>query len=137
MGKQVLMIFLVLACEVLSSFACPHCPHPVPSPPPPPQEVPCPPPPQPIVRRGCPINALKLGVCVDLLGGLVHIGIGEGAAEKCCPLLGGLVDIDAAVCLCTVIRAKVLNISLILPIALELLVNDCGKHLPSDFQCPT
>ncbi|XP_078432457.1 uncharacterized protein LOC144704092 [Wolffia australiana] len=111
----------------------------VPSPPPPPPTpVPCPPPPPPpVARPGCPINALKLEACVDVLGGLIHIGIGGSAADRCCPLLSGLADLDAALCLCTVIRAKVLNISIILPIALELLVNDCGKHLPSDFKCPS
>ncbi|CAA6668640.1 unnamed protein product [Spirodela intermedia] len=86
--------------------------------------------------EGLPINTLKLGACVDLLGGLIHIGIGPSAADTCCPLLRGLADLDAALCLCTAIRAKVLNINLLLPIALELLVNNCGKHVPSDFQCP-
>ena len=109
---------------------------PPPPSPPPPTTVPCPPPPTP-VKKGCPFNALKLSACVDVLGGLIHIGIGGGAAEKCCPLLRGLADLDAALCLCTAIRAKVLNINLLLPIALELLVNDCGKHVPSDFKCPS
>lgn len=102
---------------------------------PPPPVVKPHPPPAP-VSKGCPINTLKLAACVDLLGGLIHIGIGPSAADTCCPLLSGLADLDAALCLCTAIRAKVLNINLLLPIALELLVNNCGKHLPSDFQCP-
>ncbi|KAL1220628.1 36.4 kDa proline-rich protein [Cardamine amara subsp. amara] len=111
-----------------------------PPPPPPTPETPCPPPPPPYVPTPkpptCPINALRLGACVDVLGGLIHIGLGKnGAKEKCCPLLGGLVGLDAAVCLCTTIRAKLLNIDLIIPIALELLI-DCGKTPPSDFKCP-
>ena len=131
--KLLLPVVLCLGLNVLSSLACSHCPNPVPSPPPP-SSVPCPPPP---VKKGCPINVLKLSACVDVLGGLIHIGIGGSAADKCCPLLSGLADLDAALCLCTAIRAKVLNIGLVIPIALSLLVNDCGKHLPSDFKCPS
>ncbi|XP_051124789.1 36.4 kDa proline-rich protein-like [Andrographis paniculata] len=97
-------------------------------------ETPCPPPPPPKAPT-CPIDALKLEGCVDVLGGLIHIGIGENPKEKCCPLLQGLADLDAAVCLCTTIKAKVLNINILIPIALQVLV-DCGKHPPSGFQCP-
>ncbi|XP_010914263.1 uncharacterized protein [Elaeis guineensis] len=110
----------------------PPKPKPKPPPPPPSTPVPCPPPPS----SKCPIDTLKLDACVDLLGGLVHVGIGEDEKEKCCPVLEGLADLDAALCLCTTIKAKVLNINIILPVALELLV-DCGKHLPSDYQCPS
>jgi hypothetical protein len=85
--------------------------------------------------KTCPIDTLKLGSCVDLLGGLVHIGIGKSAKEKCCPVVEGLVDLDAAVCLCTTIKAKLLNIDVILPIALEVLLN-CGKNPPPGFKCP-
>ncbi|KAJ4897588.1 36.4 kDa proline-rich protein-like [Raphanus sativus] len=90
----------------------------------------------PPVPETCPIDTLKLGACVDVLGGLIHIGLGKGyAKEKCCPVLGGLVDLDAAVCLCTTIKAKLLNINLIIPIALEVLVA-CGKTPPPGFKCP-
>ncbi|XP_021911192.1 36.4 kDa proline-rich protein-like [Carica papaya] len=104
--------------------------------PPPPQALPPPPPHTPPARHTCPINTLKLAACVDLLGGLVHIGIGPEAKHACCPVLHPLADLDAALCLCTTIKAKLLNINLVLPIALDLLVNDCGKHPPSSFRCP-
>ncbi|RID50042.1 hypothetical protein BRARA_H00798 [Brassica rapa] len=110
----------------------------LPPPPPSPPPTPCPPtPPAPTPEpETCSIDALKLGACVDVLGGLIHIGLGKSYAKAtCCPVLGGLVGLDAAVCLCTTIRAKLLNIDLIIPIALELLV-DCGKTPPRDFKCP-
>ncbi|KAK4397850.1 proline-rich protein [Sesamum angolense] len=114
-------------------------PPPTVTPKPPPTETPCPPPPPspspPKAQETCPIDTLKLGACVDVLGGLVHIGIGSSAKDTCCPVLQGLVDLDAAICLCTTIKAKLLNINIILPIALEVLV-DCGKTPPSGFQCP-
>ncbi|XP_008777671.4 36.4 kDa proline-rich protein-like, partial [Phoenix dactylifera] len=114
----------------------PPKPKPCPPPPsPPPKPKPCPPPPK-APSSNCPIDTLKLDACVDLLGGLVHIGIGEDAKEKCCPVLEGLADLDAALCLCTTIKAKLLGINILLPVALEVLV-DCGKHLPSDYQCPS
>nr|AGW00930.1 PRP [Citrus trifoliata] len=101
---------------------------------PPPPSVRYPPPPK---QQTCPIDALKLGACVDVLGGLIHIGLGDSAKEKCCPLLQGLADLDAAVCLCTAIRLKALNlINLLVPISLQVLVNDCGKYPPAGFQCP-
>ncbi|XP_055961865.1 36.4 kDa proline-rich protein [Mercurialis annua] len=102
-------------------------------PPPPPPPVPCPPP--PTKHETCPIDALKLGGCVDVLGGLIHVGIGHSAKDVCCPLLEGIVDLDAALCLCTTIKAKLLNINIFLPIALDVLVG-CGKHPPPGFHCP-
>ncbi|MBA0560567.1 hypothetical protein Golob_017456, partial [Gossypium lobatum] len=114
-----------------------------PSPPvvrPPPVETPCPPPPPvlyppPPAQQTCPIDTLKLGACVDVLGGLVHIGIGSSAKDTCCPVLQGLLDLDAAICLCTTIKAKLLNINIIIPIGLQVLI-DCGKTPPPGFQCP-
>ncbi|XP_061963896.1 36.4 kDa proline-rich protein-like [Populus nigra] len=111
--------------------------------PPPPPETPCPPhlsppelcPPPPPKQETCPINTLKLGACVDVLGGLVHIRTCSSAKDECCPVLEGLVDLDAASCLCTVIKAKLLNINLIIPIALDVLA-DCGKTPPPGFKCP-
>eukprot|EP00262_Sarcandra_glabra_P009749 TRINITY_DN242_c0_g2_i2.p1 TRINITY_DN242_c0_g2~~TRINITY_DN242_c0_g2_i2.p1 ORF type:complete len:194 (+),score=20.17 TRINITY_DN242_c0_g2_i2:101-682(+) len=106
----------------------------------PPPESPCPPPPpmvkpSPPKQETCPIDTLKLGACVDLLSGLVNIIIGQGAKDTCCPVLQGLADLDAALCLCTTIKAKLLNINLIVPIALELLI-DCGKTPPPGYNCP-
>ncbi|XP_009365676.2 36.4 kDa proline-rich protein [Pyrus x bretschneideri] len=93
-----------------------------------------PPPPSP-PKDTCPIDTLKLGACVDVLGGLIHVGIGSSAKDACCPVLQGLVDLDAAICLCTTIKAKLLNVNLIIPIALQVLIA-CGKTPPSGFQCP-
>jgi hypothetical protein len=55
--------------------------------------------------------------------------------EPCCSLLDGLVDLDAAVCLCTAVKANVLGIKLDLPVDLSLILNNCGKICPSDFKC--
>ncbi|KAK9102052.1 hypothetical protein Sjap_019306 [Stephania japonica] len=102
--------------------------------PPIPGSTPCPPPPVTPVPETCPIDTLKLGACVDLLGGLVHIGLGDPAVNECCPLLQGLVEIEAAVCLCTTLKIKLLNLNIFLPIALQLLVT-CGKTPPPGFTC--
>ncbi|GJM91410.1 hypothetical protein PR202_ga07774 [Eleusine coracana subsp. coracana] len=97
----------------------------------------CPPPPAPkppTPRPGgsCPRDALKLKACANVLG-LVKVGLPE--KEPCCSLLDGLVDLDAAVCLCTALKANVLGIDINLPIDLSLILNNCGKICPSDFQC--
>ncbi|KAI4335676.1 hypothetical protein L6164_014303 [Bauhinia variegata] len=94
---------------------------------------PCPPgksPPQPT----CPIDTLKLGACVDLLGGLVHIGLGDPVVNKCCPVLQGLVELEAAACLCTTLKLKALNLNIYIPLALQLLVT-CGKTPPPGYTC--
>ncbi|KAK3143563.1 hypothetical protein QOZ80_4AG0301900 [Eleusine coracana subsp. coracana] len=99
----------------------------------------CPPPPSPPTptptptpsSNTCPIDALKLGACVDLLGNDVHIG---DANVQCCPLVKGVAGLSAAACLCTAIKAKVLDLSVYVPIALKLLLN-CGCAVPPGYDC--
>ncbi|CAD5181828.1 unnamed protein product [Musa acuminata subsp. malaccensis] len=102
----------------------------------PPRQSPPPPPPptSPPASPTCPVDTLKIGACVDLLGGLVHIGAGDPAANQCCPLLQGLVEIEAAVCLCTTIKLKVLDMNVYVPLALQLLLT-CGKTPPPGYTC--
>ncbi|KVI11686.1 36.4 kDa proline-rich protein-like [Cynara cardunculus var. scolymus] len=82
----------------------------------------------------CPIDTIKLGACVDLLGGLIHIGLGDPAENKCCSVLAGLAEVEAAVCLCTTLKVNLLNLNIYLPIALELLAT-CGKSPPPGYTC--
>ncbi|KAL3849090.1 hypothetical protein ACJIZ3_010972 [Penstemon smallii] len=83
----------------------------------------------------CSIDTLKLGVCANLLNDLVQLVIGTPPTTPCCSLIGNLVDLEAAVCLCTAIKANVLGINLNVPLSLSLLLNNCGKKVPSGFQC--
>ncbi|KAH9310987.1 hypothetical protein KI387_026022 [Taxus chinensis] len=82
----------------------------------------------------CPVDALKLGVCVNLLGGLVKISLGDPHTE-CCPLLKDIVELGAAACLCTTIRASVHKLNLILPVALDVFAQ-CSMKPPPGFTCP-
>ncbi|XP_074266314.1 14 kDa proline-rich protein DC2.15-like [Silene latifolia] len=102
--------------------------------------TPCPPPPGGYPTPGgghCSIDALKIAACADVLNGLVHAVVGPSRATECCSLIDGLVGLDAAVCLCTNLKANVLNIiHLDLPISVKLLVNFCQKAgVPSDYHC--
>ncbi|KAI3453501.1 hypothetical protein Pfo_010164 [Paulownia fortunei] len=104
--------------------------------------VPCPPPPSGGHGHGhkhskakCPKDTLKLGVCANLLNDLVHLVVGTPPKTPCCSLIGGLADLEAAVCLCTAIKANVLGINLNVPVSLSLLLNYCGKKVPFGFQC--
>ncbi|KAG2681502.1 hypothetical protein I3843_11G147800 [Carya illinoinensis] len=101
----------------VSDGNCHTCPKPNPNPSPNPT----------LAKHSCPIDALKLGVCAKLLNGTVD--------TPCCSLLGGLLDLEVAVCLCTAIKANILGINLNVPVSLSLLVNTCGKKLPSGFKC--
>ncbi|KAK6920302.1 Hydrophobic seed protein domain [Dillenia turbinata] len=89
----------------------------------------------PPVIPTCPTDTLKLGVCANLLNDLVHLVVGTPPKTPCCSLLGGLADLEAAVCLCTAIKANILGINLNVPVALSLLLNYCGKNVPHGFQC--
>ncbi|KAM3322016.1 hypothetical protein P3S67_003167 [Capsicum chacoense] len=110
--------------------------------------VPCPPPPHskphhptptpstPSSKGKCPKDTLKLKVCANLLNDLVHLVIGSSPAKtECCSLIEGLADLDAALCLCTALKANVLGIHLNVPLSLSLLLNNCGKYAPKNFQC--
>ncbi|KAJ7944756.1 putative 14 kDa proline-rich protein DC2.15 [Quillaja saponaria] len=110
--------------------------------------VPCPPPPSPKGHKHppavkppsskpgtCPMDTLKLGVCANVLKGLVNVVLGKPPKEPCCSLINGLVDLEAAVCLCTALKANILGINLNVPIDLSLLLNYCGKGVPSGFKC--
>ncbi|XP_028773762.1 putative lipid-binding protein AIR1 [Neltuma alba] len=97
-------------------------------------ESPTPSPPSSGNQPSCPMNALKLGVCANVLD-LVGFRLGRQSKTHCCSLLGGLADLDAAVCLCTAIRANVLGINLNIPINLNMILNACGRNVPSNFQC--
>ncbi|KAL4324211.1 hypothetical protein GQ457_11G022800 [Hibiscus cannabinus] len=106
--------------------ACGSCPSPNPKPKPTPSPSPA---------GKCPRDALKLGVCAQVLG-LVNATIGSPPVRPCCSLLQGLADLEAAACLCTAIKANVLGINLNIPVSLTLLLNVCSKNVPSAFQCP-
>ncbi|XP_050888222.1 lipid transfer protein EARLI 1 isoform X2 [Lathyrus oleraceus] len=102
--------------------------------PPPSTTTPTASPPTPSTSQKCPKDTLKLGVCANLLG-LVNVVVGSPASSKCCALIQGLADLDAAICLCTAIKANVLGINLNVPVTLSLLLSACQKSIPSGFQC--
>ncbi|KAL6847700.1 hypothetical protein ACP4OV_022488 [Aristida adscensionis] len=125
------LIVLVVASSLLAGevAACGGCSHPSP---PPPSPTPCPP--SPSSYGKCPKDTLKLGVCANVLG-LVKVQVGKVPTDSCCPLLEGLADLEAAVCLCTALKANILGINLDIPVKLSLLLNYCGKTLPEGFLC--
>nr|GLL17337.1 pEARLI1-like lipid transfer protein 2 [Ipomoea trifida] len=93
------------------------------------------PPKMPPVNPYCPRDTLKLGVCANLLGGLVSIELGHAPTSPCCTLLAGLADLEVAACLCTALKANVLGINLEVPVALSALVSACQKTVPTGFKC--
>ncbi|XP_052209045.1 14 kDa proline-rich protein DC2.15-like [Diospyros lotus] len=126
-ASTALLLSLNLLFFTLVSSRHVHCP-----PPPPPKAPLCPPPP---ATATCPRDTLKLGVCANVLKSLLNIVVGTPPKMPCCSLIEGLVDLEAAVCLCTAIKANVLGINLNVPVSLSLLLNYCGKKVPTGFQC--
>lgn len=129
-------LFLILTQVLCLTFAnaCSYCPSPKPTTPPP---APKPKPPSPYTPSGatCPVDALKLGACANVLD-LIKAKVGKPPVVPCCSLLEGLVDLEAAVCLCTAIKANILGINLNVPVDLSLVLNYCNKSCPSGFTCP-
>uniref|UniRef100_A0ACD5V5Z0 Uncharacterized protein n=1 Tax=Avena sativa TaxID=4498 RepID=A0ACD5V5Z0_AVESA len=128
-GKASMALFLAVNLVVFSvASACGgYCPTPA-------TPTPSTPTPTPASYGRCPRDTLKLGVCANVLG-LIKAKVGVPPTMPCCPLLEGLVDLEAAVCLCTVLKASVLGIKLNLPIDLSLVLNHCGRSVPTGFMC--
>nr|XP_034604696.1 cortical cell-delineating protein-like [Setaria viridis]TKW04154.1 hypothetical protein SEVIR_7G090500v2 [Setaria viridis] len=149
MAASKLALTLLVALAAALSMAAAQVPPPPPPPtapsttPPPPA---VPPPPPPAAGNGtCPTNALGLRVCANLLNGLVRANLGLGPLvpaagdQQCCPLLGGLVGLDAAACLCAAIRNNAIPgiINFFVPLGLGLLLNHCGNTtVPAGVSCP-
>ncbi|CAD6260050.1 unnamed protein product [Miscanthus lutarioriparius] len=135
-GKASVALFLAVNLVVFAmASACGgDCPTPTPSTPTPTPPTPSTPTPTPASSGKCPRDALKLGVCANVLG-LIKAKVGVPPTEPCCPLLEGLVDLEAALCLCTAIKGKILGINLNLPVDLSLILNYCGKTVPTGFKC--
>ncbi|KAH6822271.1 Bifunctional inhibitor/lipid-transfer protein/seed storage 2S albumin superfamily protein [Perilla frutescens var. hirtella] len=83
----------------------------------------------------CPKDTLKMGVCGNLLKDLMRPIVGNPPKTPCCTLIWGLADLEAVICLCTAIKANVLGVNLNIPLSLTLLLNCCGKKIPSGFKC--
>ncbi|GLJ24702.1 hypothetical protein SUGI_0472440 [Cryptomeria japonica] len=63
--KKVVAVLLIVMIEVATSMPVLMAWNPVPQPPP------------ALALAKCRLDALKLGACVEVLSGLVHIGIGD------------------------------------------------------------
>ncbi|URD84296.1 hypothetical protein MUK42_05556 [Musa troglodytarum] len=124
------LLLNVLFCALTS--ACGYCPTPTPKPKPKPKPKPTP---SPAPSGKCPVDTLKFAACSDVLK-LISVEIGNPPKKPCCSLVEGLADGEAALCLCTALKANVLGANLNIPISLSLLVNYCGKNVPEGFQCP-
>ncbi|XP_047322624.1 14 kDa proline-rich protein DC2.15-like [Impatiens glandulifera] len=130
-NKKLSSTILILSILFFSTFASASVPCAPTKKPHPIKPSPIKPPP---VYPSCPKDTLKLGACVDVLG-LVNVVLGGNPYAKCCTLIEGLTDLEAAACLCTVVKVNALGIKLKVPITLSVLVNACGKNLPSGYKC--
>ncbi|KAL5097552.1 hypothetical protein RYX36_001879 [Vicia faba] len=74
-----------------------------------------------------------LHVCAALLQVLVNIEVGPLQSKPCCSLIADLVNLDAALCLCTSIKANVLGTNLNIP--LKVVLDVCGRSTPNGFVC--
>ncbi|KAF8765464.1 hypothetical protein HU200_008610 [Digitaria exilis] len=73
----------------------------------------------------CPLDALQLAACVKTLG-LIDLKVGSPPVQPCCALIQGLIDAEAAACLCTVINGSIGGVEVRLPINISLILTNCG-----------
>lgn len=141
-GSKVAALLILLnifffSCVSCNGVPCPPNTPPAPTVPKSPPKKPAPTVPTPAPKKSakCPKDTLKFGACANWLG-LVGEVVGTPPSSKCCALVAGLADLEAALCFCTAIKANVLGaIKVEVPVALTLLVNACGKKVPEGFVC--
>ncbi|XP_020225127.1 14 kDa proline-rich protein DC2.15 [Cajanus cajan] len=83
----------------------------------------------------CPRDALKLGECAGVLNGLLNRTLGQPPITPCCSFFNGLLDHEAATCLCTALKANILGPKLNFPFSFNLLLGACSRQVPRNFQC--
>ncbi|XP_010458632.1 PREDICTED: 14 kDa proline-rich protein DC2.15-like [Camelina sativa] len=130
-----LALNLLLFTTISACGSCSPCGGGCPSPKPKPTPEPKPTPSPSSGSKKCPKDTLKFAVCDNVLKTVFHYTLGKPPVEPCCSLIQGLANLEAAVCLCTALKANVLGINLDVPITLSLLLNVCSKELPPGFQC--
>nr|XP_043613641.1 14 kDa proline-rich protein DC2.15-like [Erigeron canadensis] len=90
----------------------------------------------PLPQATCPRDGLNFGACAGLLNNLLNgIVVGAPPTLPCCGLFFGLVNAEAAACLCKDIKANLLGVNLDASFSISLLLNNCGKDVPTGFQC--
>lgn len=131
------LLFSMLVMTICTSISLPELhPPPLPNPefilPPLTPTSPC------TIDKKCSKDATKIDTCAKVLNnGLFKVIYREPPVAPCCCLVEGLADVEAAICLCTAIKASALDVNLKkLPISIDLLANNCGRKLSLDFQFP-
>ncbi|RVX01056.1 putative lipid-binding protein [Vitis vinifera] len=116
-GSKVAALLILLNIFFFSCVSCNGVPCPPNTPPaptvpksPPKKPAPTVPTPPPKKSAKCPKDTLKFGACANWLG-LVGEVVGTPPSSKCCALVAGLADLEAALCFCTAIKANVLGLS--------------------------
>ncbi|KAL2341416.1 hypothetical protein Fmac_009356 [Flemingia macrophylla] len=67
----------------------------------------------------------ELGLCVNNVLGIIG---SPSPSAQCCSLLGGLLQINATVCICDKVRVNILGIPIVLDVDVIALVNLCNHN---------
>ncbi|KAA0039696.1 hypothetical protein IC582_022229 [Cucumis melo] len=84
--------------------------------------------------KKCPKDTLKFEICSELLKGQTDV-VAIEKRPKCCKVMEGLVNVEAATCLCLAIKANILGKNLNIPLSLNLILSACHKKVPKGFKC--
>ncbi|KAF3795233.1 hypothetical protein EJ110_NYTH05097 [Nymphaea thermarum] len=137
MAFKVLISSLFISMVLIQcASACPSCGEPYKPPTPKPPVYKPPVHPHYPANPHCPVDGFKLDACFNLLHGLLNVVLGRPpSGSECCPVIAGLVDFEAAACLCNVVKADILGVHLEFEKKFSLLVNTCGCSIPKGYKC--
>ncbi|KAK7303428.1 hypothetical protein RJT34_14336 [Clitoria ternatea] len=75
----------------------------------------------------------ELGICLGVLGIELEPGP-QPNNSHCCPLLGGLADAEVSVCICDMLRSRILGLPVNLDIAVKRILSFCGHNI-NNYTC--
>ncbi|CAJ1962722.1 unnamed protein product [Sphenostylis stenocarpa] len=82
--------------------------------------------PAPLTPSPPPRECPEVGICIDVLNGLG--GRLFGSKKRLLPLLGGLIEADAILCICDVLKSRILGIPILVQLVLQQILTMCGNN---------
>jgi len=89
----------------------------------------------------CTMDMVRLGVCLNVLNGLVDVKVGRPTREECCSVIDHVLALDVAACVCLNVGVGLLYniVKVDIPLKVNVLLNTCrrdkGDRVPKKYQC--
>ncbi|XP_071722007.1 putative lipid-binding protein AIR1 [Rutidosis leptorrhynchoides] len=85
----------------------------------------------------CSMDMIRLGVCINVLNGLVNATIGNPPTVPCCSVIKGLLDLEVAACICMNIKLGLLYgiVNVNIPLKINAMLDQCDHKNVHRFEC--